>query len=218
MVDIKHLRAGSATVLVTLLVWSCCARGTDSTADRPLKSPTRIEHPNTSDLTLLGISLGRANLASVRKKLGPAKIWSSGDAAAAEHKVCYTTHGPRQIVTVFASNSEMAGPPENTVTEIRVVQGAKYPSLSKCWPTSASTGDVRTQSGLSLGLSEQDVRKILGTPTRVAGAKLDYLRDFEQRVSGPAGKETIIISLWIKIRFRSGSVTSMSIGRMESLP
>jgi hypothetical protein len=205
-------------MIVALLLWSFCARATYAATDASRKTRTGLAHPNSSDLTLLGIALGRANLASVRKTLGPAKVWSSGDAAASEGKVCYFTQEPQQVIIVFASNTEMAGPPENNVTEIQVIRSKQYANLSKCRPITATSAEVSTQSGLKLGLSEQDVRRILGTPARATDVKWDYLKRFDERIPGPHGSEHLVVSLWVTLRFDSGSVQSLSIGRIESSP
>jgi len=123
--------------------------------------------PRGSDLpidsrTVLGIVLGHSNLAGVEDKLGPAKIWGQGDAGTAEQAICYVTAEPRSVAIIFASNAEMAGTPNNEVTDISIVRSEAYPLRSKCGKLAIPAKDVQTLSGLRLGITRSRISQILG--------------------------------------------------------
>jgi hypothetical protein len=160
----KYLLAG--------LMWFCATTIAQNALATTKSRPTT--RPGVDSRTILGLTLGRATLAQVRAKLGPATIWSDGDASTAETKVCYVTEEPHAIAIVFASNAEMAGPPDNEVTDIRIVKQAGFKDRSKCRSLMIFGDEASTASGLKLGLARQRVRDILGLPGSVAGSKWDY--------------------------------------------
>lgn len=148
--------------VLVLFCWLVLAAGSRSLANATAaKGDLQV-----SSRIVMGITLGRSNLAAVEKRLGPAKAWSEGDASTAEHLLCYVTTGPNPMAIVFASNSEMAGPPENQVTDIRIMSSDAYPERSRCGTLAVSGNDIGTPSGLKAGISRDRVREILGTPSR----------------------------------------------------
>jgi hypothetical protein len=183
--------------------------------------------------TMMGVTLGESNLAEVQEKIGRTKLWTDGDASRAESKVCYITREPDAIVVVFASNVEMAGPPENSLTDIRVVRSAAYRQRSNCLLLAISGNDVATKNGLKIGLSRQQVKKILGAPEGMAGPKWKYswstdqllprsannyqqwLSEKEECFEGQPPFSTIYSE--IDARFDSDSVISFSLTRIESI-
>lgn len=183
--------------------------------------------------TVLGITLGRSNLSEVQAKLGQTRLWSDGDAATAEGKVCYVTKGPNATALVFASNTEMAGPPENQVTDIRILRATTYPDRAKCLPLRISSQKVSTRSGLRLGLRREEVRLILGPPRTSAASEWSYSWsvDLELPTSDPRYKDWAArkdecfngklpffsVGSGIGVGFDGDVVTAISLSRMESI-
>jgi len=200
------------------LLWFCIVVPLQTGAGTPNGDGNRQGDLSAASRTVLGITLGRSNLAKVQEKLGRAKLWSSGDASTSEHKVCYVTRGARQVVLVFASNSEMAGPPENDVTNIRIVKGAAYPDRSKCGSLTISGNEVSTNSGLKLGLTQAGVRRILGPPRKIAGSTWDYSWSVDLPLSTSDKNRFFMVSSWLTIQFYRGRVIRWSLGRIESMP
>jgi hypothetical protein len=124
--------------------------------------------------TILGITLGQANIAGVQEQLGEATVWGDGDAATLEEKVCYVAKGPDSLVIIFASNVEMAGPPENKLTDVRILRSTAYVDRAKCRSLSVGGNMVGTLSGLKIGISREYVRRILGPPAEVDKSKWSY--------------------------------------------
>jgi hypothetical protein len=125
--------------------------------------------------TILGITLGQANLSAVQRHLGKAKLWSDGDAATLEGKVCYVTQGPDSLVIIFAKNAEMAGPPEHELTDIRILSSAAYKDRANCQSLPVERDKVVTPSGLKIGISREKVRDTLGPPTKTDGSQWSYV-------------------------------------------
>jgi len=141
--------------------WSLCSPA----AEKDLS----IEHR-----TILGITLGQANLVGVQRQLGEAKLWVDGDAATLEEKICYVTQGPDSLIVVFASNAEMAGTPENKLTDVRILNTSAYTDRANCRSLSVAKDLVGTTSGLKMGIRRENVRRILGPPTEVDNSKWHY--------------------------------------------
>lgn len=181
--------------------------------------------------TILGVTLGRSTLATVQQKLGSAKMWREGDASTAEEAICYVTSEPHATVIVFASNSEMAGPPENQVTDIRMMGSESYPQRAKCAGISAE--NIRTPSGLGLGISRKTVRTILGAPSHGTLSKPIYTwniikplpksdKNYDYWASRKEecfdGKEPFVnVGSEIRVVFNDDVVVALSFERMESI-
>ena len=146
------------------------------------RSPATEKDLSIEHRTVLGITLGKANLAGVQRQLGEAILWGDGDAATLEEKICYVTHGPDSLIVVFASNAEMAGPPENKLTDIRILKESAYPDRANCRSLSVAKDLVGTSSGLKIGIRREDARRILGPPTTVENSKWNYLWSIERSI------------------------------------
>jgi hypothetical protein len=110
--------------------------------------------------TVLGITLGQSNLTDVRRKFGPSAVWSSGDASTAADSVCFVSQDANPAAIGFASNAEMAGPPENIVTDVTIVARKAYPESSCCRSVTISPSAIATTTGLRLGLSLNRIRNL----------------------------------------------------------
>ena len=197
--------------------------------------PSRPPAPKTDlpadSRTVLGVILGQSSLATVQEKLGPANMWAQGDASTAEEVVCYVTDEPHSIVIAFASNSEMAGPPDNEVTDITIVGSAAYPQRSKC--RTISLKNLGTPSGLGLGITREKVRAILGAPLHSTSAKWGYLwsvdrpllksdNSYEYWLSRKAecfagGEPFFSVNSGIDIMFDGDTVARLGFERIETI-
>ena len=181
--------------------------------------------------TIFGITLGKANLTSVQAKLGRAKVWGDGDASSAESKVCYFTRGADSLVITFAANAEMS--PNGEITDVRVVRRAGYKNQSYCQPLNTNGDQVRTGSGLKLGVTPNEVRLMMGKPSRSNRVEWDYAWSIDRSIPQSdksyqywlarrqecfEGKEPYYTTLGgILIRFNGGVVDALSLTRYESL-
>jgi hypothetical protein len=150
--------------LLVPCLWLAVAAGS-SAAFQGKTAPRGCDLPIDSR-TVLGIVLGHSDLTGVGDKLGPAKIWSQGHASNPWRAICYVTAEPRSVAIIFASDAEMAGSPNNDVTDIIILRSEAYPLRSKCRSLPIPADDVQTPSGLRLGISWFRIKQILGpSPT-----------------------------------------------------
>lgn len=129
-----------------------------------------------NSLTFLGITPGESTLNDVTRAFGKAETWRTGDAAASETKICYRMSVVSEETTVvFASHSEMAGPPNYRVTSIRLY-GPEIPFTENqnCINVRLDGKVLATSSGLKLGLAEQELLAKLGKPDRKSGEDRIY--------------------------------------------
>jgi hypothetical protein len=229
---VRHNVVGTGALVVIALLWNGSSAAQKGAAGASRRE--RVKGDLSIDSrTILGITLRRSNLAEVQARLGRAKLWSDGDASTAESKVCYVTQEPNAVVLVFASNAEMAGPPENRVTDIRITKDVAYAERTKCLPLAISAEKVSTDSGLRLGLSQQGVRNILGPPRSATPSRWSYFWGIVRPL--PVSDEHY--SYWlsrkkecfegltpfvdvvseIAVDFEGGTVTALSLRCMESI-
>jgi hypothetical protein len=130
--------------------------------------------------TILGIEVSRDSLGSVQRKLGPSTLWHTGDAGESETHRCYRVGtGPSATTVRFSSSGEMGGAGQE-VEDIQLWRGMGPASdAAKCAPLS-NVATVQTPGGLGLGMSRPEIERLLGRPTHVAGATIQYAWDTEQ--------------------------------------
>ena len=227
----RYFRSIGTAIFAGLLFCAVANPRVSFSAGHTAKTPRSDLGVNSR--TLMGVTLGESNLAQVQAKMGRTKLWTDGDASRAESKVCYITREPDAIVIVFASNAEMAGPPENSLTDIRVMKSAAYRQRLNCLLLSISGNDVATKNGLKIGLSREQLKRMLGPPEGTARPNWKYswsvdqplpksannyqqwLSKKEECFEGQSPFSTIYSE--IDVRFDSNSVISFSLTRTESI-
>lgn len=137
-------------------------------ASRSYKGNLPEQHRNINGFLLSGNSFKEAE-----QIFGEAPIWHSGDAAASEYKVCYISELKKQkIVLVVASNSEMTG--GKMVDELRLIQG-NVDFLNQCGTTLIKPENLRTKSGIYLGMPIKEFKKIMGEASGINDGLLFYV-------------------------------------------
>jgi len=233
--SMKHTsRALIVLVVAGLLTHtSSLFSGGTNLMDRAKESPGQEHDLGFGSRTIVGITVGLSNLTNVQNRLGSNPVWSSGDASTAASSVCYITQGSDPAVIAFASNAEMAGPPENIVTDVSILPRDTYPSASHCWNIAISANAIATNSGLKLGLRKRDVARILGMPTGPSGSVWNFtwtirrlvpssdknyqlwLARKEECFNGQAPFVTTVSS--ILVRFNGDLVASLKVSRINSI-
>lgn len=188
----------------------------------------------------MGIVLGESTLDDVVKKLGKATKYDTGDAGIHEFKVCYQIGSKERLV--FASNSEMAQ--GVNITSIRIYGGEIFSgdtgdraggddSQNSRWDKlDRSLKEIRTQSGLWIGMTKGTVKKILGKPideksdgwryvwdAKVPFKKSDpnYKRWLSKKEECFGGEDPFYdVNSSITIDFTGNKVNVIKISRMES--
>jgi len=186
-------------------------------------------------LTFLGVQAGRKDtLSSVTRRLGKTEEWHTGDASTSESKICYRIKtGEGDLVVVFASNSEMANP-QGQINHIRVYASAStFSQRKRCASLSVGVSDLKTTSGLRVGVSPDEVQTTLG-PKRIASnqsltysaCSKQYLRKADPYFDRWVGKSECFENpsrpyfndcSFVEFKFNSGRATYMSLSRNQSV-
>ena len=128
--------------------------------------------PNVAGhLEMLGFTLGKSTLTDVESKLGKSAARKCSREEEASKEVCYLA-GEGQTRVVFEAGfsggwKELDG--------YKVIAGSlQRPCYRQCPRAPQVTGDVRTESGLKLGLTREQLMALLGPPKRTRGNKLSF--------------------------------------------
>jgi hypothetical protein len=164
-VDYKALLRHASVVLSGIMLLSASACRADSTGD-----PGPAYGRGTD---VLGVRLGIDGLDDVVALLGQASIRKEGDASTARSVVCYVaTLSTGQVVVSFASDSELHGAPEFTVTNIEI-EVAPARKAGQCGELNAKEGRSLYSLAL-LGKNRSEVLHELGVPSGQAGEELKF--------------------------------------------
>jgi len=122
-----------------------------------------------TSIAVLGITPGQSTFEDVQRLFGDATRWRSGDASTSETKQCFRIRARNiQGYIVFASNSEMAGPPSYKVTDIRIYAAAvSFADSKRCDGTIVREAPISTVKGIATGISKKAIEHILGKPNRI---------------------------------------------------
>jgi hypothetical protein len=154
-------------------------------------------------IRIAGIELGRVALQDVRRRYGPARVLSAGDAGDAVSSVCYWLPGLKTAVT-FRSG-EMGGTardvlgvdvsgPGKRPSQCRIVDGSNARSLAQL-PAGLALGAPLQAVAARLGLAtpsdaHEHLRRIFGSKQRVGGALYDLTITVTARFAGTPGRLT----------------------------
>lgn len=111
------------------------------------------------DTTILGLAIGAASLKDVEAKLGEANILPRHGSASSSNTICYVSSDG----TVLSFG---AGPMGGfmDITEFAIwSRKAKFPNRSACRTSTVISRNVSTISGIKLGLTAEQLSKLIGT-------------------------------------------------------
>jgi hypothetical protein len=126
-----------------------------------------------SSREILGFRLGEHSFEDAQRLFGKGRRWHSGDAAASEEKLCYVARDDEQQATlVLSANAEMSA--RGTIDGMTLIAGstvfaARCPLMASRRPV-----EVKTSSGIHLGMSLPQMKAVLGPPTEVRGDYVFY--------------------------------------------
>ena len=141
--------------------------------DQPRPKPSQVVTPRTN-FRILGLNLSDDNLfRTVAERLGDATAVQRGDAATGRDQLCYVSLD-RTVHLIFEQ-----GEVESIVYLFR--DGQNWIGSDLCHRSPLVTETVSTASGLHLGMTVAEVKKIIGAPSVQAEDKLIYSRQTKQR-------------------------------------
>jgi hypothetical protein len=126
----------------------------------------------SSHLTLMGFQLGKTTLADVQARLGDSKIRRCSREEEASEEICYVSANGDHTRVIFEAGfsggwTELAG--------YKIISGrSNPPCYRRCTPTALVSGEVHSDGGLRIGLTRQQVAKLLGNPARSTANRLTF--------------------------------------------
>jgi len=172
----------------------------------------------STNLTLLGFTLGRDEVSDLERRLGNAQ-----PSSAPEHDMtqrCYQSKGPDRIVVVF---KDWVG----TLSGFRVYKSAS--DIPLCTKAAFAESDLSTASGLKLGLTRERVIQILGKPTKEVRGHLVYRDESEKPLTDEdvarfkrrhPGESISDLQVWnfteIKLFFSQSILSSIEVTHTET--
>src|SRR5215471_8778405 len=127
-----------------------------------------------SNFKILGADLGHQSSAA---RLGRPTIVQRGDAATGRSQACYASIGDSNKVYLVFEDGEV------TFAFYLFAGGPPWNGSDLCVKSPLVSRATRTDSGLHLGMTTADVKKILGEPSRTAPDSLVYLRLTKKKMS-----------------------------------
>ncbi len=160
-----------------------------------------------SELSVLGLVIGKSTLTDVMTKFKSKEIYHEGDQGDVLSFLCYKASNG--ITLSFESKEK--GSDKKTITAI-AIKGSQSPyRLSKfCEKTSL----IKTKlaiNGLSLGMSPDLVKRLKGKPSKESGNNIIY--QFEVQENSVNGVVTIASNL--EIEFNQSMISGLTASRAE---
>jgi hypothetical protein len=128
--------------------------------------------PNVSaNLTIAGLTLGKNTLADATK-LGSGKAVRCAKDEEAPKEVCYVpteSDGPKLVLQAGFSGGW------KEIDGFKLIgRESNEACYRQCTRSESVSSDITTGGGLRLGLSTQQIRKLLGVPTKASSKKLHF--------------------------------------------
>ncbi len=164
-------------------------------------------------MTLSSVTLERTTLSEAQRLLGPAEVrHNGGDAAASASGACYV--GADGTTLALISNIEMGG--GTTITDVQLVARGAEPDFSsddryvvppehrpRCAQLGSLSEATATRGGLRLGMTKDDVVRLLGPPAESEDHRLRFASEVkvpmtpEQKEAfeahnGPGGNDLLL--------------------------
>jgi len=147
---------------------------------------------------ILGLTLFKDEMKDVDRKLGSAVEFRPPGSDFAER--CYASTGRDGTLLVLQN---WAG----TLVGFRIYHDSPTDN-EKCIRTSAVSAQIATAGGLRLGLTEADVLKLLGKPTKTTSDSFTYHEDAKSRIKG---KEGLFEYTDVNLRFANSKLVSIHV-------
>lgn len=177
------MAAASKSLLVTLFVIASLTSPGQTFSDN---EPECSEQGRSKlqltkeDTTILDLTIGSASLKDVEAKLGPIGSLPTHGDASASNTICYVSPADETVLTFGASG--MGGFVD--VTEFSIwSREAKFPNVALCRTSTLVSRSVSTKSGIRLGLSVEQLTRIVGTRPRIRAESARYEFVCRQRMT-----------------------------------
>jgi hypothetical protein len=180
-------------------------------------TPTLRSKPVTRLLMgQFAVSLETTSLPNVQKTVGVGSVSFFGDGAEATSWLCYTLDNsvPHQRLWIM-SNAEMGGP-QKLVDGIVVQLAAGADSTSDCPSLPTRFQPLVFDHAILLGIREESVRSIFGSPSKILGHWEDYSYAGRTRSDGKCAPDGYDVSTGLTIKIENGLVIEIHVGQTTS--
>lgn len=156
----------------------------------------------------LSLSLGVTSFDQVASRLGASPIAHTGDAGESRYQACYVSPGAHRA-TYYIESDEMGSGERVTQVEA-IAPGARAAAedslLAGECPPLATPIHVRTDRGIELGLSRQDVERRMGGRGRDSSGVIIYSGSETRRVKDSP------MTAWsfLRLRYRAGRLVAFA--------
>jgi hypothetical protein len=216
-----------AIVVLLLLVVTIVSAQTRRQAE-PICSengPKRVQLKDT-DLSILGVAIGKSSLTDVQSKLGKAGLIRVSKEEESDVSICYVspTDG-----TVLAFYSGAMGGWKDLTWFALWSREAAFPQAAECTTSKLVSRSLSTASGLKLDISRTEMETLAGKPTKsgIAAMKYDYLcrrkitdeeiKRFKANNNWDVTNDPYFDRMsWIEAHFKESKVVRIDIGEIES--
>lgn len=192
-----------------------------------------IEKPSGNELSSDNFEIGGIRLEhdsafrTVKNKFGRSIMAARGTTASVRQQVCYLSAQNPPVRLIFEEG-------DSSRSFYLLAEGQTWNGQALCAESPQVSGNLKTKSGLGLGMSSADVVKILGKADISSPDRLVYEREVEQQTAGDTLSElrkehsemsdkdfhdnydSYELELYIEARFSDGKLTFLSVSRSES--
>ena len=178
------------------------------------------------DATILGLTIGHASMNDVQTQLGVAEKTRVSNEEESDLAECYISPNDGTVLTFYTG--AMGGWKDITRFSLRA-RDAKFSNSGKCARSMLVSRKLSTKGGLQLGLSEQDVEAIEGSPTSRGRsyARFEYTcrrKMTEDEIKGFKTANNWDVrsdpyfdrTSWVDVRFNSVGASRIEVGMIES--
>lgn len=178
------------------------------------------------DATILGYTIGRASLDDVQAKLGKTETYRVSREEGSDVAICYVSPADGTVFAVYSG--AMGGWKDITWFALWSLEAA-FPNTSRCAKSVEISRHLVTLTGLRLGLTAAELKRIAGTPSKVtsSSAKYDYvcrrkmseddIKGFKTANNWDVTSDPYFDRMsWIDVHFKNAIATRIEIGRIES--
>lgn len=162
-----------------------------------------------SELTVLGVIIGKTTMNEVKDKFKAKEIYHEGDAGESLYALCFK--GPGNSTIAFESG-EMGG--NERVVHAVSINSAQNPYKLKqiCQKTTVIKSKLAL-NGISLGMSPDIVKKLVGSPTKQDTNTIEY--KYAIQIKTDAGQKDTISDMTVE--FKDSMSNKITASKMESL-
>jgi hypothetical protein len=159
--------------------WSVTNEKGSSLEDKAQAGDLNLQTRDLSDsnFLILGMDIQKGALEQAAKELGDAAEMDRGDAATGRAQKCYISSDPKDKTYFIVEEGEV-----NKAFYL-FTEAAPWTGMQYCWRSPKINRKLATASGLKLGLTPQEVIKVLEKPSFQSPDELQYFLEFNKKTS-----------------------------------